>query len=76
MPDDRFAVEKGDGILKDYLFGNKTMTHKVRLKIYLTLYVCFALDQTMLTQETSSAQPVGPQSWAGNTPKGHPSVST
>ncbi|KAL9136727.1 MAG: hypothetical protein Q9175_002063 [Cornicularia normoerica] len=33
--DDLFVVEKSDGTLKDYQFGKKTMSHKVRPK-YLT----------------------------------------
>lgn len=31
---DLFVVEKGDGTLKDYQFGKKTMTHKVRMTLY------------------------------------------
>ena len=31
---DLFVVEEGDGAVKDYQFGNKTMTHKVRMTFY------------------------------------------
>jgi len=31
FPSSNFVVEKGDGTLKDYDFGKKTMAHKVRL---------------------------------------------
>ena len=34
--DDLFVVEKGEGTLKDYRFGKKTMAHKV-LCVPLTL---------------------------------------
>lgn len=47
--DDLFVLETADGVLKDYLFGNKTMTHKVRL-MYSYSTSCLARTEAMLMQ--------------------------
>ena len=54
---DLFVVEKGDDALQDYQFGNKIMTHKVRM----TLYPSWIRDAHLLLKrltQRSSAQHV------------------
>lgn len=52
-----FVVEKGEGTLKDYLFSNKTTTHKVRLKAFtLCIWVALTGRLETLTGYESSVQ--------------------